>query len=60
MLSRERNSQLVDDKTICVFCRRGPRNGERYGTKPLDWDFANICPECWIRVCGEAEDDAGV
>lgn len=34
----------------CYFCNRLPKEGEKYGTGPEDWDFSEICPECWEEV----------
>ena len=31
----------------CIFCHRSPRDGEVYGPHEDDWDFTNVCPECW-------------
>ena len=40
----------VPEEERCVFCGRGPREGERYGTGPKDWDApGHICPECWPK-----------
>jgi len=39
----------------CIWCDRLPREGEKYGTEPKDWDFTNICPECWDKAFKEEE-----
>lgn len=41
----------------CIFCGREPEPKEVYGSGPDDWDFMNICPECWNDAFKEEDED---
>ena len=37
----------------CIICGRPPKAGETYGTEADQWDFTNICPQCWDNLFKE-------
>lgn len=41
----------------CIFCGRAPIAGETYGPEPDQWDFTNICPECWDKTTDDTVED---
>lgn len=49
-----RNSLPVEGP--CVACGRSPRPGEIYGTRPEDWDFTNMCPDCWDKMADDGDE----
>ena len=44
------NNILVPTYTSCIHCGRNPRLNETYGNNEDQWDFRDICPECYKDV----------
>lgn len=42
-------------RAACIFCKKRALPEDRYGTGPKDWDYTDICPECWPDEMFEEE-----
>lgn len=54
------DENVVPADVVCVFCKRSPKDGEKYGSGVEDWDApGKICPECWDKAMrdGESSDE---
>lgn len=63
-MDQPNKDEPVPEDTTCWHCGRGPKEGEKYGSGPEDWDApSKMCPGCWgsiTKAAGSMPDGVNV